>query len=700
MDQRLDECLHRTESTEYILPFFWMHGEDRDTLLRQIQAIEKANITQFCLESRVYDRFCCDEWWADMEFILKEAQKRGMRVWLLDDKRFPSGYANGYIKSHPQLRRLQLKCDFRDIANPIDTAVTVPSIAADEKFVGIYAFRLGDNGKIYGQPVPLTDRLKNGILRPKLDLGIWRIFYLISTRAAKGLLPDQIDMLSAQSCECMIDQVYRPHYSHFAQYFGNTFAGFFSDEPEFANFTGSYNSVLGNPEMRYIPWRDDLVRLIAENTGMTEDCVETHLPLLFENCDIPELHELRRGYMDTVSTLYRENFSKRLGNWCRDHGVMYIGHIIEDDGCHQRIGHGAGHFFRAVEYQDMSGIDTVLHQFAPGITEMRHSAPVFGKTADPEFNNYLLAKLAVSQAHTTERMHGRSLCEIFGAYGWAEGVPMMKMLADHMLANGINLYVPHAFSPKYPDPDCPPHFYADGKNPQFEAFGQLMLYMRRVCHIITGALHRTPVALFYNAESEWAAMPFVPPQKIAKTLTRAQIDFDLLCPDTLDKAYVQDGKICVCNQRYRALLMPKSEGLSEKTLSILRRLSDCGAKIIDVTEKNAADLLKADGIYDIRLDRDMPHIRYYRGTRGKYDIYIFASEDTANESRFEVLLPDLRQCRLYDPWRNSLYTPIQNGNRVSIYLPQSGMIMLIAGEDRPLTTHKIQPRRRSAFRYR
>lgn len=63
---------------------------------------------------------------------------------------------------------------------------------------------------------------------------------------------------------------------------------------------------------------------------------------------------------------------------------------------------------------------------------------------------------------------GRALCEVFGAYGWAEGLKLMKWLLDHMLVNGINYFVPHAFSMKdFPDPDCPPHFYARGMNPQF-----------------------------------------------------------------------------------------------------------------------------------------------------------------------------------------------------------------------------------------
>lgn len=123
---------------------------------------------------------------------------------------------------------------------------------------------------------------------------------------------------------------------------------------------------------------------------------------------------------------------------------------------------------------------------------------------DPEFFCYALAKLGASAAHLEPLKKGRAMCEIYGAFGWAEGLPFMKKLTDHMLANGINYYVPHAFTPKYPDPDCPPHFYAEGKNPQFPLFGQLMQYLQRMCHLLSEGTHVASAAVFYNAQAEWA----------------------------------------------------------------------------------------------------------------------------------------------------------------------------------------------------
>ena len=83
-----------------------------------------------------------------------------------------------------------------------------------------------------------------------------------------------------------------------------------------------------------------------------------------------------------------------------------------------------------------------------------------------------MGRLASSAAAIDRRKKDRSMCEIFGNYGWKEGVRLEAYLADHFMVRGVNHFVPHAFSAKdFPDQDCPPHFYAHGHNPQYRHFG-------------------------------------------------------------------------------------------------------------------------------------------------------------------------------------------------------------------------------------
>lgn len=110
MDKYLNECLTSNMSHEdHILPFFWQHGEDHETLKDEMDAIKRSGATEFCVESRTHQQFCEEQWWDDFKFMLDYAKANDMKVWLLDDKRFPTGYANGYVLKHPELRRTCLK---------------------------------------------------------------------------------------------------------------------------------------------------------------------------------------------------------------------------------------------------------------------------------------------------------------------------------------------------------------------------------------------------------------------------------------------------------------------------------------------------------------------------------------------------------------------------------------------------------------
>ena len=86
----------------YILPFFWQHGESEEVLRQYMKAIYDCGIRSVCVESRPHPDFAGPGWWRDMEVILDEARKREMKVWILDDSHFPTGYANGALKDAPE----------------------------------------------------------------------------------------------------------------------------------------------------------------------------------------------------------------------------------------------------------------------------------------------------------------------------------------------------------------------------------------------------------------------------------------------------------------------------------------------------------------------------------------------------------------------------------------------------------------------
>ena len=215
---------------------------------------------------------------------------------------------------------------------------------------------------------------------------------------------------------------------------------FFSDEPRFGNAKGM-DCQIGKEGM-VIPWRSGLETEL--------DFEKKMLPLLFADTAEGEEKVIRYNYMDTITRLYSENFTQVLGAWCEAHGVKYVGHHIEDNGAHMRLGYGAGHLFRAQKGQSYSGIDVISNQIAPGY-DFHHDSFASGGH-DGVFYHYALAHLGASVAACDPKKNGMAMCEAFGAYGWNEGLKWMKWITDHLLVRGINTFVPHAFDPKeYPD---------------------------------------------------------------------------------------------------------------------------------------------------------------------------------------------------------------------------------------------------------
>ena len=425
-------------------------------------------------------------------------------------------------------------------------------------------------------------------------------------------------------------------------------------------------------------------------------------------------------FADIAARLYGENFCEQIGDWCRQHGVEYIGHVIEDGGMHAHMGIGAGHYFHALWGQDMAGIDVVLQQIRPGLDDCKFHSVGGNLGYHGELYHYALAKLAASLAHMDSKKKGRALCEVFGAYGWAEGLKLMKWLLDHMLVNGINYFVPHAFSMKdFPDPDCPPHFYARGMNPQFPYFKNLMEYCNRVSHLISNGVHIPAVAVVYPAEQEWAG-EYLPVEAIGKQLLRNQIDYEILPTDVLLTMTVVEGKLKWENEQVPVLILSGSRCITKTLADWLCKAAEKGLKIVVVGQKplamdsngilgewtsqikdnlticeqeGLADILYSFGVGEIKTKKYEPWLRYYhyKHQNGEFWLFMDQSETEGIDTSlcFEDGMMDSykidKECSCwYQAWENTV-EPCEWGenNDLSLQLAPGEMKVLYMGDCTP-----------------
>lgn len=576
MNKRMMDLVGGTPEN-YIMPFFWQHGAEESTLREYMEKIDSCGIHAVCLEARPHPDYVGPKWWQDVDVIMDEARHRGMRVWILDDSHFPTGYANGAVKNAPEhLKRWYLEEKALEVDGPLEGfRLAAATDLGSRRMMGRVFQRKGEtlvavilarrqedpNGRVwYDQLQDVTDRLENGWLKMDIPQGHWVVFTYTKLMEAVQKASDHISFLEKESCRILLDTVYEPHWERYKEDFGKTFAGFFSDEPGFYNLGGTGFGMVKIGDQMPLPWSDQVWRLFQQRMGGP-----TAIVGLYHDLNGAQA-KARVTYMDIITRMYEENFSRQLGDWCEEHGVEYIGHVLEDVGLHSRLGPGTGHYFRAMAGQHMGGIDVVLNQLIPDRD--------YGKNG---FYHYSIQQLAASAAHQNPRMKGRAMCEIFGAFGWSEGLSMMKWMADHMLVGGINWFVPHAFTEKaFPDPDCPPHFYAHGMNPQYRYMHLVFDYMNRVCHLLNGGRAAVDNAVLFPAEGEWAG-GYRDYGVIGKLCLTHQIPYELVCVDALETASVSQGRLQVGEASYRTLLVDHIDLLPDHALAQLERLYRQGA---------------------------------------------------------------------------------------------------------------------------
>ena len=732
MDEKLEKLL-KGQTENHIFPFFWQHGESEDLLRKYMKVIDDSHIKAVCIESRSHPDFAGPGWWHDMDIILDEASKRRMKIWILDDRHFPTGYCNGMIENMPlRFRRRFLTykllgtiaagqsrewnaADYNNVLpeklSDIENYFQLePEVLPGDELLAVVAVRIGGSSK-QDLRILIPDRNKV-VFRP--SEGSWKVCSLQLT-CNRGPHRSYMNMLDHDSCRVLIDAVYEPHYQRYKNLFGNTIAGFFSDEPEIGN-GHLYEMNQGIYDDDNLPWSSELAKRLK---AQYKELYPAALALLWE-CDFDHKEVMRTRYtfMDQVTKCVQEDFSNQIGRWCEDHGVMYIGHLIEDNNQHAKCASSLGHYFRGLSGQHMAGIDDIGEQVWPQGEDVSFISHL-GSERDGVFFHYALGRLGSSLAAIDPSKKGRAMCEIFGNYGWKEGVRLESYLIDHFLVRGINNFVPHAFSPKaFPDPDCPPHFYANGNNPQYRHFGILMQYTNRVTTLLSGGRHESEAAILYHAEGEWTGCRFDRIQIPARILTEMQMGFDFIPSDVFrdEKYQTRIGEnLQVSNQQYKVLIIPRTEVMTSAVAQAIIKLSSrgfpclfldewpscicdshdladedillneirkCGAECL--TTDSLRDHLENMGIGKIHVIPKNTWIRAYF-YYGSSDVLMLTNEGIAPWTGQISVNTDAKFCSIYDAWNNRLVKADheKDCNQCLLHLsilPQKSVFVLFARE--------------------
>ena len=530
-------------------PLFWLHGDDtKERLEMYVDKVAEGGNGAFTTESRPHTDWLGPTWFRDVGICLEAAKKHGLKLWIFDEKWWPSQSVAGEVP--PRYAAKLLDAVAVEVEGP--QAYKVEGFAGERYIAAVAGRTSGDGAVDGGSLVDLASSIRDGNLTWAVPAGRWKIMKF-THKQAPGLGQGggrelSVDGMSKDCVDWFLETVYQPHYEHFKADFGKTIQGFFYDEPETRGDWGTaLNGVLAEQKA---DWKKAYVAYKFRLSG-------------------DEQAAARFQYLDARAEAWGRTMYGGITKWCEARGVKCIGHFMEHGGMYMLQDFCAGDLMRVMKYCSMGGIDAVFSQFKPG-QRAAYDPPC-----------WQTPKLGSSITHAYGKPDDVSMVEIFGARGQDLTYPEMKWWADHMHVSGVNFLIPHSFNPRAPyDTDCPPYFYNGGFEPRFPLYKVFADYTSRLSVMLTGGRHVAPVALLSPGQSLHVGKG-VPLDQLSESLQDALYDCDWLPFEVLENDMKVIGKeLKLRNESYKVLIVPPVEVIPYPTLAKAKQFFDGGGVVV------------------------------------------------------------------------------------------------------------------------
>ena len=563
-----------------LMPFWFWNDTLRDEeILRQIADFEAHGVYGFVIHPRIglpdNVKWLSPEMIHAMDVAIREASLKKMYVILYDEGMYPSGSSSGQVVArNPEYAARGLsKIDLK----PGET----PKLTGGQKLITII-------NRPENKRIAIIDQPSGGNIRGLHYIGE-------GSRQMKEESPPAGDILNPDAVTCFMELVYDRYAKEFGKYFGTTVIGIFTDEP----------SPLGRGSARgIVPGNSSLLAQIKKILGYD---ITPFLTDLWYN-DTPDSKKHRIDYNNAVNICLEENYYKRLGKWCMDHGISLMGHPAGS----MDIG--------AEKYFQIPGQDLVWRYVEPGskALEGQHST---------------VAKCASSaMLHLGLR---RNLNELYGAYGHNLTYDEMLWLADWCFVRGQNFLIPHAFfysvrGPRFDErpPDVGPNAT------WWNRYNEYADACRRLSWLNTGSKQVCDLAIL----CEDAYLP----DKSAKICYQHQRDFNYLEIRHLWEDAKTDSKgIHIAGMNYGLVIIDSLSIIPRQAISSLKALAMNGRLIINKhadfsslfkgaklyqTPDNLVEAIDKEIIPDLSLTTPSEDIRYRHVVKETGNYYIIFNE--------------------------------------------------------------------------
>ncbi len=554
---------------------------EKGEMLRQLQLMKDVGIDEFFIYpdiALVEPDYLSDEWFEAVGFIIQEAKKRQMHVWIYDELNWPSGTAGGLCpRNFPQYRMKNLVQESYTLL-PGDF---YPNSTCNE-CIRVFV-RPQDAPQASWQMVQMQD---NVFVNETNQTLLFKAFHIIltmdrnmSSMAARSTWNQRgiCDRLNPDAIRAWISCTHDKYYEHFHDECGKTLRGFFYDEP-------SVISEFGN-----LPWTDGLDVDFQNQYGYN---FLDHLPEFYE--DIPGAEKVRNDFWSLIGKRFALSFNKTLTDWCTAHNLLLTGHsnieelIAQSGRLFYSVNIPLLQSFQQIPAMDLLGDHTPFHL---GMAPNR-------KYADEIAHNYLFT---AKQVTSTARYTGakRVMAEATGICDRNLAPRRTKIAWDWLSGAGVSMFNLNGLG--YSEKGFVKRsggLYSFFQ-PWFRQFGILSSFVRETSKFATGRLV-TDVAVFdpettirsltyITTSGDFRIDPkaFVAPAVIGAmtALMFSHINHELLFEEVLLKSEVSDGVIHAPNSAFRALILPKAEVLTEELAAKIRAFRQGGGQIFCIEKR-------------------------------------------------------------------------------------------------------------------
>ncbi len=473
--------------------------------------------------------------------FVEEAKKRDIRVWIVDDAGYPSGFAGGKFSAEkPELRMQALELADSIAVNGGD----VVSRTVSPETVAVTA--VDANGRSVAVPVV------NGAISWTAPAGSWKLmvvehrFRTSPTRSdtnpkrVKDETQSLEDYLDPAATEQYVAFTHEQYKKYVGDEFGKTIMGFRGDEPDYS--------------IRGLPWTPKFFARFEQVKGYD---VRPYLAGFFAKpAEMTETdRRAKADYYDVFSQMFRDGFFKVQGDWCAANHLEYQVHLNHEE-MEMQLTRSEGDFFRDMRYVQVPGIDAIWHQ-------------IWKDTV----SDY--PRLASSVSHVYGKP--RSFTESFAAYRPEPDVDMARYILNEQFVRGVNLVETMYFPATTGGRGGSPYM----KEPGYPA---LLEYVRRMSYLMSMGRPAASVALYLPSSAMWlgddaADTAFVSTERM---LSERQVDFDIVSEDALarDLKAGHGTFETMSGSEYRVVILPGEVVLSQAALDRLREFAVGGGRVL------------------------------------------------------------------------------------------------------------------------